>query len=475
MKQKIFSLLSAACLLVAGSAVAQDITRQAETTAREACIEQGSADKCVEWTATASCVMNYREHLPEVAKLVSDSDLQKYRIQAASKLPKGCTNIASILLQIEILNSDLSLKSPQLSKSDREKRWLSVVDMAGKPDIIPQQHILIASEIANSPDFESLKKQPKVQKLITKASDEALDLLPDIAQETASLFTQLDSAAPDLITQRGAMVMALYDIRGTRYLSARQRLATIDLSKFTAGDNAKFKAELQKNGINLVDRNNYMDAECFSELPLSAEDNNMLALYKSFMDMNSDAAIYIQQAETPYFLRSCSFEPMMGQFAQILSQKSANTDVKAYLDNLVKYIEKTPEPGLVRQFVTTMSHLSGEAQALIKRQYSARIAQFAATQARYDIAAKSYDAARQVASDALNLVNDTDACELRLQYGRALELLKNRSQSRQQWGYIIEHSPAGVCKDSAYALSIQSFIADGKKADAETLSKQRKH
>ena len=433
----------------------------------------GGADTCTQWTAVASCVMNYRENLPEVARLQSNEDLQKFRIDAAKKLPKACTNIAKILLQIDILNGDLALSKPQLSKSEREKRWQNIFDMTKSADIIPQQRQLVAHEFISAPDFQEMMKLPKVKQYITSASDEAFTLLPDISDDTASFLSQLYTVDPNLVTMRGSIVLAMFDLRNGRYLSAKNHLLDVDTSKLSEAEISKFAPEVKKNGIHLIKQDDFIQAVCLPEVDRSIKNTRTMWLYQLMMDKDSDSAIYILRGISGLYLRNCEFERICSISASIWSTRYSNGDVQAYFNDLIKYIEAHPEPALVQAFVKSIAALNGEALESFKTRYGARVNKIVLNQARYDMASKAYTNAQNLLSDALRLVPDADSCDLRLQYGRALHFDNKRVPARQQWGYIIEHGPRNLCREIAFTLAIQSLQKDGKKAEAEALEKQR--
>ncbi len=467
-----------ALLLVPQICAAQDsassqVSRQNEKDLRESCTMTSSADICTQWTAVASCVMNYRENLPEVARLQSNEDLQKFRIDAAKKLPKACTNIAKILLQIDILNGDLALSKPQLSKSEREKRWQTVFDMTKASDIIPQQRQLVAHEFISAPDFQEMMKLPKVKQYITSASDEAFTLLPDISDDTTSFLSQLYTVDPNLVTMRGSIVLALLDLRNGRYLSAKNHLLDVDASKLSEAEISKFAPEVKKNGIHLIKQDDFIQAVCLPEVDRSIKNTRTMWLYQLMMDKDSDSAIYILRGISGLYLRNCEFERICAMSASIWSTRYTNGDVQAYFNDLVKYIEAHPEPALVQAFVKSIAALNGESLEFFKTRYGARVNKIVLNQARYDIASKAYSNAQNLLADALRLVPDADSCDLRLQYGRVLHFDNKRVPARQQWGYIIEHGERNLCREIAFTLSIQSLQKDGKKAEAEALEKQR--
>ena len=451
------------------------ISRQNEKKLRELCMAQDDADTCTQWTAVASCVMNYRETMPEVARLQSDDELQKYRINAAQNLPKLCSPIARILLQIDILNSDLALKNVQLSPKDRKSRWLNIIQLTSASEIIPQQRQLVASELINAPDFEAIKDLPQIKQFIATACDEAFLLLPEIPTETASFLTQLEIIESTAMTPRSEIVLAMLDLRNGRYLSAKQHLLNIDSAALTEAEIARFAPEIRKNGVHLAKDDDFMNEVCLSEIPHSTQDNRKLRLFQMMMDTESDSAIYVLRGATGLYLKTCEFERLSEQFAAIVSKRYSNPDVQAYFGDLIKYITTHPEPALIRPLFKSLSSLGGNALETIKRRYGTDISKLALNLSRYDIAAKDYDKAQSLLSDALNLVPDDASCALRLQYGRALHLANKRIPARQQWGYIIDHFTHftdAQCRELAFTLSIQSFLKDGKKADAQSLEKQ---
>ena len=451
------------------------ISRQNEENLREQCLAQDDASVCTQWTAVASCVMTYRDYLPEVARLHSDEELQKYRTDALKILPQACSTIARILLQIDILQSDLSLKKSQLSKKEREKRWLDVLQMANQPEIVPQQRQLIATEFINAPDFQAMYAQPKVKQYIALACDEAFSLLPDISNETTSFLTQLDIIDSTAINAHGKIVLAMIDLRNGRYLSAKQHLLNIDPATLSEAEIAWFAPEIRKNGIHLAKDDDFMNEVCLNEVPRSTQDDRNLKLYQMMMDTDSDAAIYVLRGATGLYLRNCEFERICSQFAAIWAKRHTNPEVQAYLKDILQYITNRPEPLFIRTLIRSLSSLGGEAKESIKSRYGLRISTLALNLARYDIAAKDYKNAQELLSDAINLVSDEASCELRLQYGRALHLDNKRIPARQQWGYIIDHLSQltnAQCRDHAFALSIVSFMKDGKKAEADALEKQ---
>ena len=467
------ALLLVPQLCAAQDAASSQVSRQNEKDLRESCAMTGSADICTQWTAVASCVMNYRENLPEIAKLQSNEDLQKFRINAAKNLPKACTGIAKILLQIDILNGDLALPKPQLSKSEREKRWQSIFDMSKSADIIAQQRQLIAHEFINAPDFQEMMKLPKVKQYITSASDEAFTLLPEISDDTTSFLSQLHTFDPNAVTMRGSIVMAMLDLRNGRYLSAKNHLLDIDTSKLSEAEISKFAPEIKKNGIHLIKQDDFINAVCLPEIDRSVKNTRTMWLYQLMMDKDSESAVYILRGTSGLYLRNCEFERVCTLSASIWSTRYTNGDVQAYFNDLVKYIEAHPEPALVQTFVKSMSAMSGEALEALKSRYGTRISKIVLNQARYDIASKAYTNAQDLLSGALRLVPDAGSCDLRLQYGRALHLDNKRIPARQQWSYIIEHGERNLCREIAFTLAIQSLQKDGKKAEAEALEKQR--
>ena len=437
-------------------------------------------EKCSKWVATSTCSMVYDEELPNVEKFFSHEQMQKFRISGEKQLPNNCELIAKLKLGMEILDKDLKLNTPQLSPNERLSRWKNIVKQSMPKSkgnsLAPEQYKLIIEPMMDSPDFEALKKDKDVVAFIKVVLNEYVKQIPNLKSAAQSnkkqieLLRQIETVFPDLITPEVSLVLLAIEIQNKQYKAAEERMEHLDVSKLNQSQRDSILPLIADAAVSIWGNLKFQNNRCFKET--APKGNQAHILNYLFNQTNHPAISTILRAQMALWLKNCDEDKLANQLTKVWNVQYKNDAIVKLMDDFMTWVENDANPSLILIMLKYEGNMDPAAQKKFSERYGKRLAKWIMPLVRYDLDNGKADKAAEWIKPLLQLVPEADKCEVQLLYGRCLEMQKNVVSARQQWAQIIDTQPNGVCKQSAYTLSIQSFRKAGMKQDADALEER---
>ncbi len=416
---------------------------------------------CTDWIVSGTCLSTYVMRQEALSKQISEDKLHEYRLAAEARLPETCEPSMAVRLNLDILARE---KSPE----ERQKRWERIIFWSNK--LVSEQRVSVVKELVYQPDFSSLKAQVGVRMFVEHCRNEAVNMLPELSNDTADFLMRLEKEDSSYIDNGAQLVLLLDDIKTKRFLSARERCGIVDVTKLDEAQKKLLASRVDAFALGIFGHADFSDAVCLTETLDTLHADRMQPFYEMIQSYHRNDIIIEHQAA--YALKQCDFEKVAKIMSDYYGIKYSQSDCQNMMTQILEYAEKTRFHGLIEALMFHFDQMPAQAIAAYKAKYGVRMTRLAIEATERFLMEKNASRAEKTGIPLMTLAPESMKNEVFLLCGRVRFLQQNGMQARQLWDQVIQNVRTGSLAERAYYLSILSFMSEGKQVDADMLRRQ---
>ena len=465
MKALKFAVMAAAFLMIPSSAaLAAPSSVASEEAAYVLCSDLAGQDAgtaaCVDWIVSSMVASTYKARIDSIAKLVSEAQLNAWRIEAEKKLPKNAEPMMAVALELDILNAQSDAKAKQAT-------WVKLIQWANK--LAPQQRRLVMHEIAFRDDFTEQIQSKEMKGLIAKCRDDAVEMLPDIPDETISFLSRLEELAPSQMTPQARAILVSSELDKRQFSMAREHLKDLDVGKLPAKLKDLLLKKISAQFPVLYGEADIASSICYPEAMLT--EHRMPAWFDQLtLDQNLQPLLSSHRIAS--YLEACKFSDAASLLVQMYERSGTVADYQKLLNNVFGVLEANRNIEALKAFAREFAKLTPSSLERFKNAQGKTLSKLVLdfSSPLIDFGAASH--VIQMLEPTLRFVQPAQANEAMFNYGRALQANKRSAEARQVWTKLIEDAPHTTWRTRAIQMVIRSFEGDKKVPEAEAFRMQ---
>ena len=465
MKALKLAVLVAVSLMISSSAVlAAPSSVASEEAAYVLCSDLSGQDAgtaaCVDWIVSSMVASTYKVRIDSIAKLVSEAQLNVWRIEAEKKMPKNAEPMMAVALELDILNAQSDPKAKQAT-------WGKLVQWANK--LAPQQRRIVMHEIAFRDDFPAQIQSKDMKGLIAKCRDDAVEMLPDISDETVSFLTRLEELDPSQMTPQARAILVSSELDKRQFTMAREHLASLDVGKLPPKIKTSLLSKISAQFPVLYGEADIASSICYPEAMLS---QHRMPSWFDQLSLDQGLQIQLMSHRIASDLESCKFADAASLLVQTYERSGAVPEFQKLLDSVFRVLDANRNIEALKAFSREFAKLTPSSLERFKnaqgKTLSKLVLDFSSPLIDFGASAQVI----QMLEPTLRFVQPSQANEASFNYGRALQANKRSAEARQMWTKLIEDAPHTTWRTRAIQMVIRSFEGDKKQAEADAFRKQ---
>ena len=416
--------------------------------------EAGTA-ACVDWIVSSMVASTYKARIDSIAKLVSEGQLNAWRIEAEKKIPKNAEPMMAVALELDILNAQSDAKAKQAT-------WGKLIQWANK--LAPQQRRIVMHEIAFRDDFTEQIQSKEMKGLIAKCRDDAVEMLPDIPDETISFLSRLEELAPSQMTPQARAILVSSELDKRQFSMAREHLKDLDVGKLPAKLKDLLLKKISAQFAILYGEADIASSICYPEAMLS---EHRMPDWFNQLTLDQGLQMQLMSHKVASYLESCKFTDAAALLTNAYERSSTVPEYQKLLNSVFSVLEANRNIEALKSFAREFAKLTPSSLERFRnaqgKTLSKLILDFSSPMIDFGASAHVI----QMLEPMLRFVQPAQAHEASFNYGRALQAGKRSAEARQVWTKLIEDAPHTVWRTRAIQMVIRSFEGDKKVPEAE--------